>query len=66
MVWKLTKKADGLEPLNGAPAWVNLSDDEMEDADKAYAATGMPRHALRDSGYWVHEEDKAKTTSSKE
>lgn len=65
MVWKVAKKAEGLEPLTGAPAFVDLTDEEFEAANKAYSEThGFPRNALRDSGYWEHVE--AKPSEKKE
>lgn len=58
-MYKVTKKAEGLEPLNGAPAFVDLSDEDFEAANKAYSEThGFPRNALKDSGFWEHTEDK--------
>lgn len=59
MTYKLTKQAEGREPLEGGPAWGDLTDEEFAAAEKAYAAAGYPLHALRNSGYWEHVEDKA-------
>lgn len=64
MVWKVAKKAEGMEPLNGAPAFVDLTDEEFEAANKAYSEVhGFPRNALKDAGYWEHASEKASASS---
>lgn len=65
-MWKVTKKAEGWEPIPGAPGWVDLTDEEFAAAEKAYSALGFPAHALKDSGYWEHVEDKASSAKKED
>lgn len=58
MTWKLTKAAEGLEPIPGI-RWADYSDEEFTALAKEYSARNQfPAKALADSGYWQHTEDK--------
>lgn len=57
MTWKLTKQADGMEPLPGVP-WRSMDDEEFRQEAKAYAERnpGFPARALHNSGFFEHDQ----------
>lgn len=61
-MWKLTDKAEGLEPLPGI-AWRDMTEDEFKAAAKFYSESnggaehGFGPRTLHNSGYWEHVED---------
>lgn len=59
-MWKLTSKAEGLQPLPGVPMR-DLTDEEMRDFEKWYRDFNHfeEKRPLQDSGLWNHVEDKA-------
>jgi hypothetical protein len=64
--WKLTQKAEGLEPLPGVP-WKDLSDEEFQQASEFYGAiSGLGPDALERSGYWEREKPARKADSNEE
>lgn len=66
MVYKLTKKAEGMLPLAGVP-WRDMEDAEFADVAKWYSESnggkdhGFPPRVLHDSGFFEHAEDKAES-----
>lgn len=63
MVWKLTKEAQGFEPIPGVP-WREMTDEEFRDVAKEYADNNQfPARALHGSGFFEHVEDKPATAT---
>ena len=65
MVWKLTKKAEGMEPLPGVP-WRDMEDDEFREMAKMYASQGWPDRSLHTSGFFEHDTSADKATKPAE
>lgn len=65
MVWKLTDKAKGWEPLPGVP-WRDMPDEEFREIAKMYSEVnggadhGFGPRVLHNSGWFEHVEDKPK------
>lgn len=62
MVWKLTEKAEGMDPIPGVP-WRDMEDEEFREIAKDYAERNQfPPRSLHGSGFFEHvpERDEAK------